>query len=65
MTGKAVSSNSRWRGLFCRVTGAATLQQFTVEDGEVHGRIEWGSLDTPVFASAGPMPARPRLDPMS
>ena len=24
--------------------GRATLQHFTVEDGEVHGRIEWGSL---------------------
>jgi hypothetical protein len=25
--------------------GAVTLQQFTVKDGEVHGRFEWGSLD--------------------
>lgn len=25
--------------------GAATLQQFTVKDGEVHGRFEWGSMD--------------------
>jgi hypothetical protein len=24
--------------------GQATLQHFTVEDGEVHGRIEWGTL---------------------
>ena len=27
---------------------AATLQHFTVEDGEVHGRIEWGSRDAGV-----------------
>ena len=25
--------------------GAVTLQQFTVRDGEVHGRFEWGSKD--------------------
>jgi hypothetical protein len=25
--------------------GAVTLQQFTIEDGEVHGRFEWGSMD--------------------
>lgn len=27
----------------------ATLQHFTVEDGEVHGRIEWGSRDAGVL----------------
>lgn len=27
------------------VIPAATLQHFTVKDGEVHGRIEWGSID--------------------
>jgi hypothetical protein len=26
--------------------GAVTLQHFTVRDGEVHGRFEWGSLNT-------------------
>jgi hypothetical protein len=30
------------------VIPAATLQHFTVEDGEVHGRIEWGSVDAGV-----------------
>lgn len=28
-----------------REIAPATLQHFTVEDGEVHGRIEWGSSD--------------------
>jgi hypothetical protein len=26
--------------------GAVTLQHFTVKDGELHGRFEWGSLNT-------------------
>jgi hypothetical protein len=30
------------------VIPAATLQHFTVENGEVHGRIEWGSKDAGV-----------------